>query len=362
MLTFPRNMGRPTPISKKDIVTCGAIFLAAILIAVAASRTDIALSPVGYDYGYQALLIENGHGLGEHYGWPPGYAMLMVLFMEVGISSLRSGWLVSLLSFAASSTLIFFLARKWTSTLGGITAATIFTCNPFVLFTANAVGSEMITVFLALLACAALDRCFFGRTSSRRQGIVLAILTGILLVLPFYVRYLGIVFTVLGLLLLAILIWKRTDQREKAVACSVSLLLASSLLPLRNLLFGDTLTGHQLGAKVGDPFLSSLASSLVQLGGGTLWAKFGYSSVPMQILVVAFISGILVIASSIALKNERYFIVGLAPIVYVFGLALAASQSRLNGMGPRYLFPALPFLIISFVQIWHGQVPCVWIR
>jgi hypothetical protein len=355
-LRFIRNIVRSSePPVGNEIITCVAIFLAAILIAVSASRADIALSAVGYDYAYQALLIKNGYGLGGHYGWPPGYPLLMVLFMEVGISALRAGWLVSLLSFAASSVLIFHITRKWSSTRGGFTAAVIFTFNPFVLYTANAAGSEMVTVFLALLACVTFDHCFFGSASNRRKRIPLAIITGILLALPFYVRYLGIVFTALGLGLLVILFWKETNLRAESVACGLALMLTTSLLPLRNLLFGNTLTGHQLGAKVGDPLFRSLTSSLFHLGGGALWVKLGYATLLLQILVVACTGVVLGIVLSIAIKHKRYYIVGLAPIVYVLGLSLAASQSRLDVIGPRYLFPALPFLIISIVLIWHGK-------
>jgi hypothetical protein len=355
LLTSPANIHRSTPIFKKDIATCGLVFLISLLIALSAFRTDIALNPAGYEYGYAALLIKAGHGLGEHYEWPPGYPLAMVLFMEAGISSIRSAWLVSLLSFAGSTTILFFLTRKWTTTTGGMIAAVIFGCNPYILLTANSAGSEMLFVFLALLACVVFDHTFFSATPKHKQSIPLGITSGILLALAFHVRYLGIVVPALAFSLLLFLFWEENDQRAMSAAAAVSMLLTCSLVPLRNYLFTKSLTGRTVSGAAGDPFLTTVVHSLYQLGGGKLWQKLGYSSTLPEIPVAIFVGILLMFLASVAFRNKRYWIVAFFPIAYTLCLSWVGSHSRIDAINPRYVFPAVPFLIISLVQTWHDQ-------
>jgi 4-amino-4-deoxy-L-arabinose transferase-like glycosyltransferase len=341
---------------RRDIVVGAVVFACCILALLLVYKGEIYLSPVGYAYAQQALRIQAGQGLGGYYESPPGYAITIVPFLALGLTTLRGAWLVSILSFAGSAGVLYLLLRRWASTAGALLAVAIFALNPFSLLTASAAGSEMLCILMGIAGCLLLDLSFYETRQRATTANILAALSGLAFAFSFAVRYLGIIFPMLGFLFAAVQFWRHPDMRLRSTLLCVMAGIVSAMIPLRNLLFsGKSLTGHVINNVVGQPFYVSLTDSLYQLGGGWLWSKVGATRVfiiPVTLLVAA----VLIIQAVHMSRDLRKLIIGLVPLVYVLALSWSTSATRLDAIGPRYVLPAFPFLIMGVVLMSEGML------
>lgn len=338
-----------TTLKKGNISIYSLIFLLSIVIAIFASLGEIWFQ--SYLYAHQALMIVSGQGLGGHYHWPPGYAMLIAPLIKCGLSPLRSAWIISLVSFGVASTIIYAFSRRLTTHLGGAIATTLFVFNPVLIRWANSTTSEMLFICTTLLAFSAFDFCYFSDTDpTKRKSFLVAIITGFLLATPFWIRYLGILIPIIGFGSLVFLICLVPSQRTKALTSVVSMTVFISPLIVRNIFFAGFLTGHPMGQQPADTFLSAFVSSLRHIGHSWL-GKIHF--IPEIILVIAIAVGLLLLPLS-NLKRLRFLIISSFPILFITLLAYVASHTRIDVINERFVVPTFPYIAISLSLLWHN--------
>lgn len=332
------------------------IFLLGITIALIAGRLEMGLGATSYEFAHQALKIAAGEGLGDYYQWPPGYAIVTAFLMKLGFAPLRGAWLISIVCTGGAAMMLYQLAHRITNRQGGILAALLFIANAAVLFYgSNSVQSEMLYIFSSLVALDFLERLCFGTDEKNvgRPRIWFAVITGIALALPFWIRYIGILFPLLGIGVCVILYVKGIPARRiELITTTVVTIIFGGMLMVRNVIFAESVAGHPTSGVPGETFSSAIAEFLWQLGGGLFWKRISPSPI-LKFAVVTSSASAIVILAAIGMRKLRLFILTSIPIAYMLLLAYVASHTRIDVIGWRFIFPILPFLILPIVLLWY---------
>ena len=65
-------------------------------------RGGIGLTPLSYSYAHETLLMASGRmrdALTQYVLWPPGYSLIAVPIVWLGVSPIRATWLISVAAF-----------------------------------------------------------------------------------------------------------------------------------------------------------------------------------------------------------------------------------------------------------------------
>jgi hypothetical protein len=278
--------------------------------------------------------------------WPPGYSLIAVPIVWLGVSPIRATWLISVAAFGMTVCLTFLLGRRLTSTTGGILAALLVLFNPEMLDRANIAMSEMLLAASILAALLALDAVYVAWSQPDSTFYAaLAVGAGLLLGWPVSVRYIGILVSLLALgVLVAMLAAAPSRWRLIVGALSVTMLMLA-LIPLRNVLATGGVTGHPVGGLPADTFASAFSGALQGLR--TLWSFFAERF--RRDLVDAATALGLVGLCIWGVSRFRRLAVGSLPLVYITALCYVASHTRIDKMNDRFIMPILPVVVIALV-------------
>jgi hypothetical protein len=339
-----------------------ALMALGVFASMAAGRGHLGLHPLSYDYAHQALLAASGEWVTAftiYHRWPPGYAAVLATFISLGAPPLRAEWILSVGAFAGVVTLTFVLARRLTTTAGGVIGAVLITFNIAMLRWANMGMSEMLFT-LSILAAILMFDVFSVSASdgalARRFGLVVA--AGVLLALPFWIRYIGLVVTFVGIVCAALLFISRPSARAAVATLLGTVLLIVGLLPLRNLLASGGLTGHEVGVQAANTFVSAMEQALRELCAAWVW--HAVHSRPLVVWVTGVV--VLVALAFPGLRRFRYAFTSWMPLAYVATLSIAASRTRIDTISDRYLVPILPLVVISVLVVAYTWRAMPWWR
>ena len=341
--------GQPIALSSAGFAGPVILFLAGLAAATAAGRGGIGLTPLSYSYAHETLLMASGRmrdALTQYVLWPPGYSLIAVPIVWLGVSPIRATWLISVAAFGMTVCLTFLLGRRLTSTTGGILAALLVLFNPEMLDRANIAMSEMLLAASILAALLALDAVYVARSQpDSKFYAALAVGAGLLLGWPVSVRYIGILVSLLALgVLVAMLAASPSRWRLIVGALSVTMLMLA-LIPLRNVLATGGVTGHPVGGLPADTFASAYSGALQ--GIRTLWSFFAERF--RRDLVDAATALGLVGLCIWSVSRFRRLAVGSLPLVYITALCYVASHTRIDKMNDRFIMPILPVFVIALV-------------
>lgn len=321
-----------------------AVFTLSLLLPVIALRGQVYLNPIAYELSHQTRLMLHGEGLGGYHQWPPGFAVAMLPLVSVGLDALRSGWLVSLVAFACSSVLLFHLLRRIVSMVWACVLTALYTCNPLVLLSANAVSSEMLFTFSLLVAVTAVRKLERPEPDRSLDRMIAGVATGIALAVPLWCRYMGAAVHMAAIPLLIKMWLARPNLRSRLLMSASVAAILSLLLPLRNFIGGGSLMGHPAEGVPADSFASAGVNALWHLAGGI--ALEHYVAVPpvLQAIVASAVLVVLIGLGVRAVRAAPGVFVAAFPVVYLVLLAGIASHTRIDAISFRFTLPLYPFL------------------
>ncbi len=313
------------------------VFGVSLVLALLATRGLPSMSKASWGYLGQALQILDGNGLGGNFQRPPGYPLLIAFFSLIGFKTYIAGWAVSLLAFSGTSTLTYAFAKKISGTLPGFFGVWLLITFPAVLTFSHVVNmGDMLLTFFAILSFYSAFTVF-SLPKGQSPGRIQSVLLGIGIVLPFWIKYIGVINVFFAALLLASAFYRDSEKRSSILLVGTTIALLGFVLPLRNLLFAGTMLGHSLEGQPGDTFLSAFAA-LVNTTNSALNLSLGHWGSAFLYLLLLFISR----------RTFVSFILTLFPLAYFLMFSFSASSTRLDEVCNRFVLPVLPFLIISF--------------
>lgn len=329
-----------------------AIFVVGVVTAVTAARGRAGLLSLSYDYAHQALLAAAGRiteALTQFPKWPPGFALFATPFVWLGLTPTRAEWILSVLAFGLTVSLTFAIGYRLVHWVVGVAAAVVVMLNPTVLDWANMAMSEMLFTASILTAVIVFDEFYLAwvqsdaPTAGRAHHRLLALAIGLTLCLPFWLRYIGVVIPLIGLACLALMFARAPCHRWRVIAAATFTGALLLLLPLRNWLITGGPTGHDVGVASAVTFLDALRQVL--RGIRLMWLYFmeRFPRDPVD-LVTALA---LLAAAVIYGRKIRRVLAAWVPIAYLVTLAGAASHTRIDRIGDRFITPIFPLLVLA---------------
>jgi len=335
---------------------CALIFVVAVAMALFASRCDSGFKVIGYRYAEQALLINAGNGLGGYYAWPPGYSMLIALGIKLGLAPLTAAWVISVLSFGGAAALVFFITRRLTNPFFGLVATGVFVFHVHNLVWANMAMPEMLLVFTMLSGIAMLQLWLSsGSTGWSRRSAALSVAAGAVLAAPFWVKYTGIVIPGVGVMAGAVVAVRHPERRIDALLLFASTLCFMLPIPIRNLVFGGSLTGHPYGITPAYTFTAALSTLLRYIQSD--WFPFlrEHVSGEMLLVVTSIVLAVLTLAGA---RRIATMAVSVVPLIYLLLFAFLESHTRIDLISTRFVLPTYAFLGMSFAFLWSELSRC----
>lgn len=296
-------------------------------------------------YCQQSLKILSGQELGGFFSWPPGCALIMSQVMKIfGCNSLDAGWLLSISSYFGSSLLVGYISQKLCKPyIGLITCMSMFVFNPDVAAFANRPCSELPFIFFSLLPLAALVSLY----STNKRNNYLKLILGLTFALPFWIRYTGILFVLIGIMSLFVL-YKNNKLSINLLLFNLStLFITAGFIPFRNYLHTHTFSGHAVGLHPGQSFISAFVDNwwLIALSLfepiGISWEFFwrvGFAFIFLFIYILIILTN---------RHNKTALLIGLIPVFYTTLLSFSASITRIDLMSVRFILPDLPMICLS---------------
>lgn len=319
----------------------------------------------GHGFVTSIVWSEEAHRLGvmpaPQTNTPPGYPLLIVLGIGLGLDPPYAAFLVSLLAFSIIPLVMHDILRIAGHTpLGSFVVSAVWLGFPFAWFNVLACTSEMPFALLTLVSL----RCLMQGERDRRRRDLWLVATGTAAGLAFTVRYQGVYFVIsLGLLVLLRVIRQRDWPSARAlilVAGPASLFV----LPLfvRNYL----LTGKLVGSLIpGDHSLLEMLRTV----GWALEGLFGFTKtgllgggVPEVVFVIVAVAGLVggvwwigrlrIDRSALrAALAQTHVCLSLAYIAISILLMIQGAQNYASGhISPRYLLSLIPFGLLCLPQ------------
>jgi len=356
------DAGAPALCRVDGLVAAGVLVLC-VLASILCSRGRVGVAPVTYGFVDMARRLQAtgsvdgaafslGGVLGP-YATPHGYPALMALLMAAGVSGLRAAWAVSVLSYgAAVGSCVYLFARRFLEPVFAAMAVVLFALNPTVLQWSCMGTSEMLYVFLTVLAALAFDRFHCKAAGSRAgRGVWSGVLLGVLLGVPFWTRYIGLVMPlVYGALLLILWVFV-PGRRVRCVAALGAAGLVVLALFVRNAVLAGSLWGHPMGAAPGDTFAEALVRSFWNLGLGWCPPLAGVMSRAVKLFVAGCVALGTALTALTALLALRYAGPAVYPAIYLLMLAYSASHTRIDPISLRFVLPVFPFLAVCVAAL-----------
>jgi hypothetical protein len=322
-----------------------AIFIAAVVLAVCAGRGHWGLSSLSFSYANQVLLFSSLQGLSAYLHWPPGYAILAIPLHFLGINPIQSLWLLSVLAFALVNVLVFVITSRFANRSSALLATALSLLHPVLLLWSNQVMTEM--VFTAAMLWA-IFRVLL--TIPDDQPAWKNVVTGLALAAPCWFRYIGVMVTVSGLVVLAL--WGVPQRKKKFIAVLLYTALFCVPVFVRNLIFKSTIVGHGLGNKPRADFLTAFSDTCYEMAKAWFPLPQSWQSLPslhgigILLLLVAILFLILNRHSLSRLLPAGF------PLLYVIGFAFAYSHARIDPLNERFVMPMVALLNIGGVLSW----------
>lgn len=336
---------------------CALIFVVAIAMALFASRCDSGTVVIGYRYAEQALLINAGNGLGGYYAWPPGYPMLIALGVRFGLAPMTAAWVISVVSFGGAAALVFFITRRLANPFFGLIATGVFVFQVRNLVWANMAMQEMLLVFAMLSGMAMLQLWLSsGSTGWSRRSAALSVAAGAVLAAPFWVKYTGIVIPGVGVMAGAVVAVRHPERRIDALILCASTLCFMLPIPIRNLVFGGSLTAHLFGITPAYTFTSALSTLLRTIH--TDWAGLvllEHVSWEKLLVVTSIVLAVLTLAGA---RRIATMAISVVPLIYLLLFAFLESHMRIDVISTRFVLPTFAFFGISFAFLWSELSRC----
>jgi len=334
---------------------CALIFVVAVAMALFASRCDFGVVAIGYRLAEQALLINAGNGLGGYYAWPPGYPMLIALGVRFGLAPLTAAWVISVVSFGGAAALVFFITRRLTNPFFGLVATGVFVFHVHNLVWANMIREEMLLVFTMLSGMAMLQLWLSSSSTGwSRRSVALSVAAGAVLAVPFWVKYSGIIIPGIGVIAVAVVAIRHPERRIGALLLCASTFCFMLPIPIRNLVFGDSLTGHAYGITPAYTFTAALSTLLRHIQ--TDWvASVLHVSWEKLLVVTSIVLAVLTLAGA---RRIATMAVSVVPLTYLLLFAFLESHTRIDVISTRFVLPIFSFLGMSFAFLWAELFRC----
>jgi hypothetical protein len=338
---------------RPPILLFASIFLLAVLAALTAGRGRMGMGPSSYDYAHQALLLASGRirdGLGLFPTWPPGFALLLTPLVWLGMSPLKAEWGISIVAFGVTACLTFAIGRLRANTLVGAVAALIVIFNPAMLDWANMALSEMLFTSSILMSILWVDSVYIprvaaldgaGEATSSRVGLSAA--TAFFVCLPFWIRYIGIVVSLMALCGLVVMAVLSPKGRRLLLATAALTGLLLAVVPFRNLIATGGPTGHAMGVASSVTFAGAMSQALRAVR--TMW--FFLAERFRANIVDAVTALVLLFAAVFHGRRLRSIPSAATPLVYLASLAWAASHTRIDRISDRFVMPIFPLIALG---------------
>ncbi|MGB9407563.1 MAG: glycosyltransferase family 39 protein [Terracidiphilus sp.] len=285
---------------------------------------------------------------------PFGYNIALALPLLLRIDPINCALLVNIISIVLSIVVFYLICALLFQPTAALGASVIFALNRLFLQINYNLGPEPIFVLTILAATFFLLKRYINYN---RPSVRIAISLGVLVTLPVYVRYIGIVFTFIAILFILGETFIR--RKTKGVFRETLALIATSailviLLMAHNYAASGVLSGHPIGISPAYTFPQALFHMLVDIYSDTglpLSAFFGpYVSVIIAFLVSTVFLLVLLLAS-VRYRNVRLF--AWFTSAYVIAFAVSESITRIDLIDVRFIYPIFPFVVLGTFFLVH---------
>lgn len=370
-------------------------FLPLVLLAtiggvlLATARYGIGLTPDSVVYVLGARNLAHGHGYTNNgriiTDFPPGYSAVLSLSEHVGIGAIDAARVIAVLGFVATVALGYVLLRRHCRAPAVIVGATtLLACSAVLLDVYEKALSEHLFIPVTLVFVLLLEE-----QMSKPRSTALFICSVVCVWAAFYVRYIGLVFIIVGALILVVADWKRsrTSALLRASAFAVIAAAAPILWMLRNVDDGGHPMGHRSSASAtvfsnasrvlkqvstwtttdaGPSVVRALA--LIALGGVVvlLWRGKGTREreridwrplVPIVVLIVVYVAYLMASASIIAfgsIANTRFMVPVYVPSVVLGAWAFEQLRARIDDAKLRRLANIAAATFVAVNVVWFA--------
>jgi hypothetical protein len=302
---------------------------------------------------------------------PFGYNLVLAVPMAAGLNAISAGLLVNLASAFASLILVYLIAALFFSPPVALLAAAVAALNPLLLRDNFILGPESVFVLVTLVAIYVVSSrlAAYDKPSMSKAAVL-----GLFIVLPVFIRYIGIVAAAAGAVVYIAGTWRH--RRERGYLGDVSMFflvpgLLFGLLLAHNVRVSGVISGHPIGvtpaytfgeaservlsmtcvyAKIPLPLVSS-GSQMDRV------AKFGELAAMSFALLLLWIS---------AVRPKTRMVVW-SLLGYELLLAISESITRIDALSPRVYLShrsaagpwSLPRGRRSLVEV-QGKAPSCW--
>jgi len=331
-----------------NILFCVACFFIALLTGIIITQSGTGISPDSVYYIQSGESFYSGNGYTQFPpDWPPLYPTVIAVFMHLGLTAEDTARMTPILFFALSMFPIFFLGRL----IGGNFTAYIACLISLVFTPLLAVTSwawtEMIYIFLSLMAILALAT--FINTNKNSMLYACGIFTG----LAFLTRYIGITVFVTSLICLNL----NRDQIKNRLS-NILIFSSISLIPISLWIYRNILlTGRPLGGR--EPSHYGIFQN-IDLVIRTVSTDFFSVVLPKQdsvyIIAITIIFCALMFLSYKNTSSEYFkknYILILYIFIYLIILIITASVTRADSIGTRLTSPVYPFMLLTLISFIH---------
>lgn len=335
-----------------------AASLIAIFWALSYSRFHM-LGPFWWKYSTVAYSI--AHGLGPANlddQTPIGYSLLLVPLILIGLPAIDAGWIVSLLALGALTGLVFYWVGKRCGPLAASFAVLLLLAQPSLLSMANKPQSDSAFFLSAMLAAVVTEwLCEQPADNKLSKRLIPGLVTGVVLSLTYWLRYIGLLMVALGLCRLFTR-WLRT--RDPALLISQATVIFCTLpAAIRQLHLvsssNPSFTDNRL-LHPGDSLASVLIQALFNIGHDWLPIVGRISYWPWQILVSVVVAALITLLAARSLRKPGCILPALFLFTYVPSFCLLASRARLDLMNSRFMDPIYPFISsLLTLYLWDLQ-------
>jgi 4-amino-4-deoxy-L-arabinose transferase-like glycosyltransferase len=331
-----------------NILFCVACFFIALLTGIIITQSGTGISPDSVYYIQSGESFYSGNGYTQFPpDWPPLYPTVIAVFMHLGLTAEDAARMTPILCFALSMFPLFFLGRLIGGNFTAYIACLISLVFTPLLTVTSWAWTEMIYIFLSLMAILAL--AIFINTNKNIMLYASGIFTG----LAFLTRYIGITLFVTSLISLIL----NRDPIKNRIS-NILIFSSISLIPISLWIYRNTLlTGRPFGGREPSPY--GIIYN-IDLTIRTILKDFFTVILPKQdgVYIIAII---IIFCAMIFLsyKNTSFeyfkknYILIIYILIYLIILIVMASVTKFDGISYRLTSPAYPFMLLTLISFIH---------
>ena len=229
-----------------------------------------------------------------------------------------------------------------------LSASAVFAFNRLCIANNAILAPEPLFVFAILAATFFLLRRY---VNYNHPSVRIAILLGALITLPVYIRYIGIVFTMVSILYVIGETFAR--RRTNGIFREAFALMATSatlvaLLMAHNYAASGVLSGHPMGIVPAYGFPQALFRMLVDTCVDSK-LPLPVFLVPPALEVIPFLisASFLLFLLLASVRNRTIRLFAWFTVAYEIAFAVAESITRIDIISERFIYPVLPFMVIG---------------